>query len=84
MAPAKLYHMGFRGRILQNTLSNANQVRDWRIYSDFAQLLISIARSLYTNDYFGIHLKLTVYALDATTIDLCLSLQDSVLIGRTV
>jgi hypothetical protein len=74
MAPAKLYHMGFRSKISRNTLSNANHVRDWRIYSDFAQLLISIARSLYADDDFGIHLKRTVYALDATTIDLCLSL----------
>jgi hypothetical protein len=74
MAPAKLYHMGFRSKISRNTLSNANQVRDWRIYSDFAQLLISIARSLYSDDDFGIHLKRTVYALDVTTIDLCLSL----------
>jgi hypothetical protein len=74
MAPAKLYHMGFRSRISRNTLSNANQVRDWRIYADFAQLLISMARSLYVEDEFGIHLKRTVYALDATTIDLCLSL----------
>jgi len=74
MAPAKLYHMGFRSKISRNTLSNANQVRDWRIYSDFAQLLISIARSLYADDDFGMHLKRTVYALDATTIDLCLSL----------
>jgi hypothetical protein len=74
MAPAKLYHMGFRSRISRNTMSNANQVRDWRIHADFAQLLISIARSLYVDDEFGIHLKRTVYALDATTIDLCLSL----------
>ena len=74
MAPAKLYHMGFRSKISRNTLANANQVRDWRIYADFAQLLISIARSLYVDDDFGIHLRRTVYALDATTIDLCLSL----------
>lgn len=74
MAPAKLYHMGFRSKISRNTLSNANQVRDWHIYADFAQLLITIARSLYVNDDFGIHLKRTVYALDTTTIDLCLSL----------
>jgi hypothetical protein len=56
------------------SLSNANQVRDWRIYADFAQVLISLARSLYINDDFGIHLKKTVYAPDATPIDLCLSL----------
>ena len=74
LAPAKLYHMGFRGKISRNTLSNANQTRDWRIYADFAQVLISIARGLYTDDDFGVHLKRTVYALDATTIDLCLSL----------
>jgi len=74
MAPATLYHMGFRSKVSRNTLSNANQMRDWRIYADFAQLLISIARSLYADDDFGIHLKRTVYALDATTIDLCLSL----------
>ena len=74
MAPAKLYHMGFRSKISRNTLSNANQTRDWLIYGDFAQVLISMARSLYADDDFGIHLKRTVYALDATTIDLCLSL----------
>jgi len=74
LAPAKLYHMGFRSKISRNTLSNANQTRDWRIYGDFAQVLISMARSLYANDDFGVHLKRTVYALDATTIDLCLSL----------
>jgi hypothetical protein len=74
LAPAKLYHMGFRSKISRNTLSNANQTRDWRIYGDFAQVLISIARSLYADDDFGVHLKRTVYALDATTIDLCLSL----------
>jgi hypothetical protein len=74
LAPAKLYHMGFRSKISRNTLSNANQTRDWRIYADFAQVLISMARSLYADDDFGAHLKRTVYALDATTIDLCLSL----------
>ena len=74
LAPAKLYHMGFRSKISRNTLSNANQTRDWRIYADFAQVLISTARSLYAGDDFGVHLKKTVYALDATTIDLCLSL----------
>ena len=74
LAPAKLYHMGFRSKISRNTLSNANQTRDWRIYGDFAQVLISIARSLYADDEFGVHLKRSVYALDATTIDLCLSL----------
>jgi hypothetical protein len=60
MAPDKLYHMGFRSRISRNTVSNANQVRDWRIYADFAQFLISMARSLYVDDEFGLHLKRTV------------------------
>ena len=70
---AKLYHMGFRGTVARNTLSNANAVRDWRIYADFAQSLISIARRLYAAETFGVDLANTVYALDATTIDLCLS-----------
>lgn len=69
----KLYHMGFRSRVARNTLSNANSVRDWRIYADFAQSLISIARKLYAEESFGVDLSNTVYALDATTIDLCLS-----------
>lgn len=73
-AQAKLYHMGIRGKVSRNTLANANQVRDWRIYADFAQGLITTARSLYAKDDFGSHLEQTVYALDATTIDLCLSL----------
>ncbi|MCA1617589.1 MAG: IS4 family transposase [Acidobacteria bacterium] len=71
---SKLYHMGIRGRVSRNTLANANSVRDWRIYADFAHLLISRARELYLNDDFGLALQQTVYALDATTIDLCLSL----------
>lgn len=70
----KLYHMGIRGKISRNTLANANQVRDWRIYADFAQVLIKTARRLYADDDFGLQLEQTVYALDATTIDLCLSL----------
>lgn len=70
---AKLYHMGFRSTVARNTLANANSVRDWRIYADFAQSLISIARKLYAEDSFGVDLSNTVYALDATTIDLCLS-----------
>jgi len=70
---AKLYHMGFRSPVARNTLANANAVRDWRIYADFAQSLISIARKLYVNEPFGVDLSNTVYALDATTIDLCLS-----------
>ena len=69
----KLYHMGFRSTVSRNTLSNANAVRDWRIYADFAQSLIGIARKLYINEPFGVDLSETVYALDATTIDLCLS-----------
>ena len=73
-AGMKLYHMGIRSRVSRNTLANANQVRDWRIYADFAQTLISMARELYVGDSFGVDLKQTVYALDATTIDLCLSL----------
>jgi hypothetical protein len=70
----KLYHMGIRGRVSRNTLANANSVRDWRIYSDFAHLLIKQARELYRHDEFSLALQQTVYALDATTIDLCLSL----------
>jgi hypothetical protein len=70
---AKLYHMGFRSKVSRNTLANANAVRDWRIYADFAQSLIGIARPLYVDEPFGVDLSETVYALDATTIDLCLS-----------
>lgn len=70
---AKLYHMGFRSTVARNTLANANSVRDWRIHADFAQSLISIARKLYAEESFGVDLSNTVYALDATTIDLCLS-----------
>jgi hypothetical protein len=73
-AHKKLYHMGIRSNISRNTLANANQVRDWRIYADFAQALIGIARKLYINEDFGIELQQTAYALDATIIDLCLSL----------
>jgi hypothetical protein len=73
-AQPKLYHMGFRSKISRNTLANANQVRHWRIYADFAQVLISAARALYANEDFGVELDRTVYALDSTTIDLCLSL----------
>jgi len=72
--PQKLYHMGIRSTVSRNTLANANQVRDWRIYADFAQVLIQEARSLYQGESFGVELDNTVYALDATTIDLCLSL----------
>jgi hypothetical protein len=70
----KLYHMGFRGKISRSTLADANESRDWRIYADFAQVLIHTARGLYRDDEFGVELDQTVYALDSTTIDLCLSL----------
>ncbi len=69
----KLYHMGIRGGISRNTLSNANKVRDWKIYADFAQALIKIARPLYAKEDLGLDLDNTIYALDASTIDLCLS-----------
>jgi hypothetical protein len=70
---SKLYHLGIRGNIARNTLANANAVRDWRIYASFAERLIGIARKLYATEPFGVDLAETVYALDATTIDLCLS-----------
>ena len=70
---AKLYHLGIRGRVSRSTLADANEVRDWRIYAEFAQRLIGIARGLYVDEPFGLDLKETVYALDSTTIDLCLS-----------
>jgi IS4 transposase len=73
-AKQKTYHMGIRGKISRNTLAHANQTRDWRIYADFAQTLIRKARQLYADDLFGIELEQTIYALDSTTIDLCLSL----------
>src|SRR6195256_6478740 len=69
----KLYHLGIRGQISRNTLANANATRDWRLYADFAQHLIATARRLYANEPFGVDLTETVYALDATTIDLCLA-----------
>ena len=71
---SKLYHLGFRGSIARSTLADANENRDWRIYADFAQILIGRARKLYATDSFGVDLDKTVYALDSTTIDLCLSL----------
>ena len=71
---AKLYHLGIRGGIARSTLADANETRDWRIYQDFALSLIQTARKLYAEDNFGIELKHTVYALDSTTIDLCLAL----------
>ena len=70
---SKLYHLGIRATVARNTLANANATRDWRIYCDFAQSLIAIARRLYADEPFALDLKDTVYALDATTIDLCLS-----------
>jgi hypothetical protein len=70
----KLYHMGFRGRIARTTLADANENRDWRIYADFAMVLIGEARTLYAKDPFGVDLDNAAYALDATTIDLCLSM----------
>jgi len=70
----KLYHMGIRAKVSRTTLARANENRDWRIYCDFAQVLIHQARRLYANDDFGLELNETVYALDSTTIDLCLSL----------
>jgi len=70
---SKLYHLGIRSKVARNTLANANATRDRRIYCDFAQSLIAIARRLYAEEPFGLDLKDTVYALDATTIDLCLS-----------
>src|SRR5450432_3512917 len=70
----KLYHAGFRGKISRSTLADANRVHDWRIFADFAQVLIGQARKLYSEEAFGVELEQTVYALDSTTIDLCLSL----------
>ncbi len=72
--PDQLYHMGFRSTIAHNTLARANRSRDWRIYHDVAQMLIARARRLYADESFGVELDQTVYALDSTTIDLCLSL----------
>jgi hypothetical protein len=69
----KLYHLGIRSAVSRNTLANANATRDWRIYADFAQSLMGIARMLYADEPFGVDLKESVYALDTTTIDLCLS-----------
>ena len=70
----KLYHMGFRGRVARSTLADANDSHDWRIYANFAQVLIRIARPLYASDPIGVELDQSLYALDSTTIDLCLSL----------
>ena len=71
---SKLYHAGFRGTISRSTLADANRVHDWRIFADFAQVLIGRARKLYADEPMGVELEQTVYALDSTTIDLCLSL----------
>jgi len=71
---SRLYHMGFRSPVARSTLADANESRDWRIYADFAQILISIARPLYADDPIGVDLHQSLYALDSTTIDLCISL----------
>src|SRR6202163_3035806 len=71
---SKLYHMGFRSKVARSTLADANELRDWRIYADFAQVLIGIARPMYAHDPIGVDLDQSLYALDSTTIDLCLSL----------
>lgn len=72
--PTKLYHLGIRGKVSRSALADANESRDWRIYQEFAQALIRLARRLYANEPIGVTLSETVYALDSTTIDLCLSL----------
>src|ERR1035437_88705 len=71
---SKLYHLGFRSRVSRATLADANELRDWRIYRDFAQVLIRMARDLYRDQSFAVDLSEIVYAFDSTTIDLCLSL----------
>ena len=71
---SKLYHMGFHGRVSRSTLADANDTHDWRIYADFAQMLIGTARPLSASDPLGVDLDQSLYALDSTTIDLCLSL----------
>ena len=70
----KLYHLGFRGKVARSTLADANESHDWRIFADFAQVLIAIARPLHARDPIGVDLEQSLYALDSTTIDLCLSL----------
>jgi hypothetical protein len=72
-AKLKLYHMGIRSKVSRNTIAHANETRDWRIYADFAQVLIKIARELYAEEDFGLELDQTVYAFDSTILDLCLS-----------
>ena len=71
---SKLYHLGFRGKVARSTLADANESHDWRIFADLAQVLIGIARPLHARDPIGIDLDQSLYALDSTTIDLCLSL----------
>jgi len=71
---SKLYHLGFRGKVARSTLADANESHDWRIFADFAQVLIGIARPLHARDPMGVDLQQSLYALDSTTIDLCLSL----------
>src|SRR5512137_1251877 len=73
-ADRRLYHMGIRGRVSRSTLADANESRDWRIYADFAQVLIGEARQLYRSEDLGVDLRATVYALDSTIIDLCVTL----------
>jgi hypothetical protein len=70
----RLYHMGFKGKVTRTTLADANENRPWHIYADFAQILINRARKLYLNDELSMDLEQTVYALDSTVIDLCLSM----------
>jgi transposase len=70
----KLYHVGFRGKVARSTLADANEAHDWRIFADFAQYLIGVARSLHAEDAMGVEMDNSLYALDSTTIDLCLSL----------
>jgi len=70
----KLYHLGFRGKVARSTLADANESHDWRIFADFAQMLIGIARPLHVRDPMGVDLEQSLYALDSTTIDLCLSM----------
>jgi len=74
VAKAKLYHVGIRGKISRNTLAHANETRNWRIYADFSQVLIKTAREPYAGEDLGVELDRTVYALDATIVDLCLSI----------
>ena len=73
-SPTKLYHMGVGGRVSKSTLADANEQHDWRIFADFAQIVIRRARTLYKDDPFGEELRLSAYALDSTTIDLCLAM----------